>query len=247
MCQDRYDRKGYVMKSHWKSLCYVMGMTCVACGNDVKMVEVEPTNISFTKPTQSQQITAKAQDIRGAEISGIGFTYRSENPSVATVESDGVVKPAGNGTTAIVAETQAGISGEAFVKVCLPKEIVCDPADKLELKVGISAPIKCHVTDCNDEKLAVRIDMVQADDKMILKEGNDIFIGLAVGDTQVSVKAFGLEKTVAVHVDEQTFLPGMAPGSGGGGRGGGGGKKRNDPYSDGGGRFDHILSNMKFQ
>jgi hypothetical protein len=236
------------MKHYLESLLWMMSFTWVACGNDVKMVEVEPTNINFTKPSQSEKITAKAQDIRGAEIGGVGFTYRSEDPSVATVESDGTVKPAGNGNTAIVAETSTGVTGEAFVKVCLPKAIVCDPAEKLELKVGISAPIKCHAIDCKDKKIPGRLELTAADDKMLLKEGNDVFIGLAVGDTRVNIKSFGLETSVAVHVDEQTFLPGMAPGSGGGHhKGGGGGKGRNDPYSEGGGRFDHILNNMKFK
>ena len=209
------------------------------------MVEVEPVNITFVKPTQSEKITAKALDIHSAEMPGITFTYSSENTAVADVNGDGTVTPRGNGSTAIVVRTPSGVTGESFVKVCLPKEIVCDPADKLDLRVGVSAPIKCEVTDCNDAKLTGHIELVQADEKMLLKEGNDIFIGLAVGDTSVTVKAFGIEKTVAVHVDEQTFLPGSGPGSGGG-KGGGGNGKGGDPYGGGNGRFDHILKNMKF-
>ena len=227
---------------------FMMGLLWTGCGNDVKMVEVEPTNISFTKPTQAESLTAKAQDIRGAEIPGITFTYSSENSAVATVDADGTVKPAGNGSCAVVAKTPQGVTGEAFVKVCLPKDIICDPADKLELKVGISAPIKCHVTDCDDKKIQTRVNLAPADTKMLLKEGDDIFIGLAEGDTSVAVEAYGMKKTVAVHVAEQTFLPGMGPGSGGKGRGRGSDpNKRKDPYSEGGGRFDHILGNMKFK
>ena len=221
------------------------------CGSDVKMVEVDPPNINFTKPTQSQNIRPKALDIHNAELSGVTFSFKSENPSVATVESDGTVKPAGNGATAIVAEAPSGVTGESFVKVCLPKEIICHPADKLMLKVGVSGPIKCHVTDCEDNKVQSRPELTPADTAMLLKEADDIFIGLKVGDTSVNIKAFGMEKTVAVRVDEQTFLPGMGPGSithggrggGGGGKGGGG----DDPYKkEGGGRFGHILKNMKF-
>ncbi len=221
----------------------------VGCGQEVKIVEVDPPNISFSKPIQSQNIRAKALDIHDAEIPGVKFTFRSEDPAVATVDSDGTVKPTGNGNTAIVAESSTGVSGESFVKVCLPKEIICDPADKLMLKVGTSAPIKCHLTDCNDEKAPTRITLTPADTTMLLQEGDDIFIGLKTGDTTVKVTAFNLEKTVAVRVDEQTYLPGMGPGSltHGGGGGGGGGKGK-DPFAQqqGGGRFDHILKNMNF-
>lgn len=217
------------------------------CGQEVKIVEVEPPNINFVKKTQSEHLRVKALDIHSAEMQGVTFTYSSENPAVADVDGDGTVRPTGNGSTAIVVRTATGVTGESFVKVCLPKEIKCDPSEKLTLRVGVSAPIKCQVTDCNDAVLPGRAELTAADDKMLLKEGDDIFIGLAVGDTSVNIKAFGIEKTVAVRVDEQTFLPGSGPGSGGGGKGGGNsGGKGSDPYGGGNGRFDHILKNMSF-
>ena len=245
---DPSSKKGRAMKIGRLLPVSILASALLSCGQEVKMVEVDPSNIKFTKRTQSKKVEAKALDIRGGEITGIGFTFQSENPSVAVVDSTGVVKPAGDGSTAIVAKTPAGVQGESFVKVCLPKDLICDPSDKLDLKVGIAAPIKCHVTDCNDKKISARIDLIAADEKMILKEGENIFIGLQVGDTEVTVKAFNFEKKVKVHVDEQEFLPGMGPGQGGGskGKGGGGGGKEDSPYGSSG-RFDHILKNMKFK
>lgn len=215
------------------------------CGQEVKIVEVDPPNIMFVKSSQSEKLSAKALDLHSAEMPGVSFSFSSENPSVADVDGNGTVRPKGNGSTAIIVSTPTGVTGESFVKVCLPKEIKCDPVDKLNLRVGVSAPIKCKVTDCNDAVIPGRVELKQADEKMLLKEGDDIFIGLAVGDTSITVKGFGLEKTVAVRVDEQTFLPGMAPGSRkGGGKGGKGGDQ--DPYGNGNGRFDHILKNIQF-
>ncbi len=241
-------RKGNAMKREKSLIFIILILGVVGCGQEVKIVEVEPNNISFTKKTQTTKIKVKAMDIRSVEIPGISFTFSSENPAVADVDGDGMVTPRGNGSTAIVARTSTGVTGESFVKVCLPKEIKCDPSDRLQLRVGISAPIKCQLTDCNDAVIPGRISLKAADEKMLLQEGDDVFIGLAVGDTLVKVEAYGIEKTVAVRVDEQVFLPGMGPGSGGGGggkggKGGGGGNK--DPYSSGGGRFDHILKNMQ--
>jgi hypothetical protein len=229
-----------------------------ACGQEVKMVEVDPMKITFTKTTQSEKVTAKALDMRGAEVKGVSFVFESENPSIVSVTSDGLVKPVGNGSTAVLAKTQEGVTSEAFVSVCLPKELVCDPAEQLELKVGTSAPIKCHVIDCNDELVqSAKVAFKEADGALILNEldqqtvsqghTTNPFVGLAVGDSQITVTSFEFEKIVKVHIGEQTFLPGMGPDSGGGGGGGGGGGKKgsDDPYG-GGGRFDHILGNMKF-
>lgn len=226
--------------------CSALVLLAIGCGQEVKMIEVDPPSLNFTKKTNSDKLEAKALDIVGAEVPGITFKYHSENTMVATVTQDGVVKPAGNGSTAIVAESPTGVTGETFVKVCLPKDLICDPSDKLKLKVGTAGPIKCHVTNCRDEKIPARLDITAADDTMLLKEGDNVFIGLKVGDTSVTIKAFDdMELKVPVRVDEQVYLPGMGPDSGGGGgkRKGGGGS--DDPYG-GGGRFDHIIKNMKF-
>ena len=225
----------------------VVGAAAAACGPDVKMVEVDPPQVQFKKTTQSEQIEAKALDMLETEVPGVQFTYESEDTSVATVDADGTVKPVGDGNTWIHAKTKEGVEGTMMVKVCLPKELECDPADELKLKVGTAGPIKCRVLDCDGEPRRTRIEMTQADEKMLLKEGDNVFIGLAVGDTEVTVKAEGMEKTVKVHIDEQEYLPGMGPGSGGKGggkgrRGGGGGE--DSAYGDT--KYDHILDNMKF-
>lgn len=219
---------------------------CLGCGEEVKMVEVEPMTIDFKKTTQSEKITVKAMDIRGIEIKNIPFTFSSENGSVAMVTGDGVVKPVGDGSTYVVARSPQGVTGETFVKVCLPNKLICDPADELKLKVGTTGPIRCEVLDCNDEKVAAKVEYGVADEKISHSyEEDHIFVGLAVGDTHAVAKAFDFQQQIRIHVDEQEFLPGMGPGSGGGG-GGGGGKKGGGDAPYGSSQYDHILSNMKF-
>jgi hypothetical protein len=215
------------------------------CGQEVKSVVTDPPQVEFKLLSQSEKLAAKATDIIDAPVKGVEFSFSAENPLVATVSSDGVVKPTGNGSTWITARTKTGVEGQTFVKVCLPKEIKCEPSDTLKLKVGLAGPIKCEVLDCKDERRPGKIELTQADDKLLLKEEDNIFIGLAVGDTEVKIKAFELETSVKVHIDEQIYLPGMEPGAGGGG-GGGGKKKSGEDTAYGKSNFDHILKNMKF-
>jgi hypothetical protein len=220
--------------------------TVIGCGDEVKMVEVEPMTIEFKKTTQSEKIEPKAMDIRGIEIKNVPFTFSSENGSVAMVTGNGVVKPVGDGSTYVVARTPQGITGETFVKVCLPNKLICDPTEELKLKVGVTGPIKCEVLDCNEEKVSAKIEFGVADETVSRSyEEDHIFVGLKVGDTHAVAKAFDFQQQIRIHVDEQEFLPGMGPDSGGGG--GGGGKKKgggDSPY--GSSQYDHILGNMKF-
>jgi len=215
------------------------------CGQEVKSVVIEPPKIDFRLLSQSEKLVVKATDIIDAPVAGVEFTFTSENNLVATVGADGTVRPAGNGSTWIKARTGTGIEGDTFVTVCLPKELKCDPSDTLKTKVGLAAPIKCEVLDCKGERRPGRIELTQADDKLLLKEEENIFIGLAVGETTVTVKAFDLETRVHVRIDEQDYLPGMGPGSGGGG-GGGGRKKSGEDSAYGKSSFDHILKNIQF-
>jgi len=221
---------------------------CLGCGDEVKIVEVEPMTIEFKKTTQSQKIEAKAMDIRSIEIPNVPFSYSSENGSVATVTSDGVVKPVGDGSTYIVTSTQQGVTADTHVKVCLPNKLICDPDDELKLKVGTTGPIKCEVLDCNDKKVTAKIEFGVADEKISRSyEEDHIFVGLAVGDTHAVAKAYDFQQQIRIHVDEQEFLPGMGPGSGGGGGGGGKGKGGGGDQPYGNTQYDHILSNMKFE
>ena len=238
------------MKKNSLSIITVSLLLLAGCGDEVKMVELSPVSITFKKITQSETLEAKALDMRDQKVDGVSFTWTSENSAVATVTSNGVVKPIGDGFTAIVAKTAQGVEGITNVKVCLPKELKCDPVDELKLKVGTTGPIRCEVTDCKDEKVNAKIEFIVTSEAIAKSyEEPHVFVGMTPGDTTVLIKAFNLEKTVKIHVDEQTFLPGMAPGSGGGGGGGGGGgrkKASKDPYDGKSGRFDHILGNMKF-
>ncbi len=214
----------------------------LGCGQEVRSIEVDPTTIDFRRAAQSEQLSAKALDIRGLEVPKVPLSYRSENPTVAEVDSSGRVRPVGNGSAAIVVTSPGGTEGESFIKVCLPKSIECDPK-VLELKVGSAAPLKCHALDCGDEKLSGILELTPSNEKMLLKEGNDTFIGLAKGDAAVEVEGFGLKISIPVKIEEQTFAPGMEPGSKRPHRGGGAARERDDKPK---GRYDHILKNMKF-
>ncbi|MDD5309473.1 MAG: Ig-like domain-containing protein [Deltaproteobacteria bacterium] len=222
------------------AVCFVS-----ACGQEVKMIEVQPANISFSQFDQSMPIKATAQASNGKPVEGVAFTYRSENEGVVTVSAGGLVKPVRDGSAAVIVEGPSGVRTEVFVKVCLPKTLTCKPLDQLELQVGVAGPITCRIFDCKENKVEGTIEYAIANPAIAQQDANykEIFTGLMIGDTEITAKAYGIETKIKVHVTEGVNLPGM------GGGGGGGGKKPADEGSgDGypkGGRYDHILKNMK--
>ena len=246
------------MTKKWAVLCAALLGPVVGCGNDVKMVEIEPTKIEFHNLGETAELTVKALDSKGSPVRDApAFTFTSENPSIADVSADGVVKATGNGDVAVDAKTPEGITGEAFVSVCLPKELICDPMDELDIRVGSGAPVKCHVLDChealiNEPKIEFEVlaKNVANTDKAVMSGQRGIMslpvTGAMIGDTEVKVTAYNYEKTVRIHVDAAIPIPGEEEylGKGGGGKKSGGGTDEKFTGSKSG--FDHILKNMKF-
>lgn len=220
----------------------------IACEAEVKIVTADPTTTSFTDINQSTKVTAKALELNGTEIPEIQLTFRSDNSAIADVSDKGLITPVSSGSAIITVSSPNGKVAQTFVKVCLPKEIKCDPDNTLALRVGTAAPIKCKLYNCKDEEIpGGNLSFEGVDEEAVMKDGPNTFIGKKIGQTSVKVKGGGLEKEVTITIAEQLFAPGMEPGSAGHGGGGGGVNKNKDPYGDGDkGQFDHIIGKMKF-
>jgi hypothetical protein len=233
-----------------------LGILCVGCNQEVKIVEIEPGKIEFRVLEDSTELRARALNAKGVEVAEGGtLTFSSESPSIADVSSTGVVSPKGNGDTAIVATAPNGAKGEVFVSVCLPKELVCEPKEQLDLRVASGAPIKCHVLNCRDEVIQdSKIDFdvlaknVALPDKPQPSSTKGVtalpVTGSMIGETEATVTAYSFEKKIHIKVEEALPIPGEEEYKAAlkGGKG-----KKEDPYQGSKGGFSHILSNMKFQ
>jgi hypothetical protein len=244
------------MRKTFALLGATAAVLCVACSQDVKVIEIDPMKIEFRLLDESTELRVRGLNAKGAPADvGGAFTFSSESPSIADVSSSGVVTPKGNGDTAIIATAPNGVKGEVFVSVCLPKELVCEPKEQLDIRVSTGAPIKCHVLNCREEIIenpVISFDVlaknVAVPDKAAPASKKGVIAlpvtGGIIGETEATVTAYNFEKKIHIKVEEALPIPGeeeYLKGQKGGKKGGG-----NDPYSSGKGGFGHILSNMKF-
>jgi len=82
----------------------------------VAAVEVTPAVATLVTLGETRRLSAVAQDLAGRPLSGVRFTWTSRFPSVATVDSDGLVTARALGTTTITA-TADGVPGTAVLTV----------------------------------------------------------------------------------------------------------------------------------
>jgi Tol biopolymer transport system component len=82
-------------------------------------VTMSPTLPTFFATGAVQQMTASPKDASNNAIVGATITWTSRNPSVATVNSSGLVTSVGAGTAMIVAEATGGAADSTLVTVGL--------------------------------------------------------------------------------------------------------------------------------
>lgn len=82
----------------------------------VAEVEVSPGSATLTSVEDTQQFEATARDASGDEVSGVTFSWRSSDPDVATVDSDGAAVAQASGSVIVEAEAR-GVTGSAELTV----------------------------------------------------------------------------------------------------------------------------------
>ena len=79
-------------------------------------VTVSPATAELTSLGATRQLTAEVRAQNGQPMAGAAVSWSSSNAAVATVDAQGLVTAAGNGTATITA-TAGGVSGTATVTV----------------------------------------------------------------------------------------------------------------------------------
>jgi len=84
--------------------------------NVVATVQVTPAVATLAVAGETRQLSASAKNARGHAISGVTFTWRSQDTSVVTVDAAGLVTAIGSGTAAISASV-GYVGGRAMLMV----------------------------------------------------------------------------------------------------------------------------------
>ncbi len=73
--------------------------------------------------------------------------FRSDNPGVAVVSSDGVIEAVGEGTAVISCETDDGVKTTCFVRVCAPASSIWFDFESAKMGVGETYTLISHIPD----------------------------------------------------------------------------------------------------
>ena len=149
----------------------------------VQSVLVSPGD-GTVAPGATLQLTAQPRDVSGNAITGRSVTWVSQQPTIATVDGNGIVTGVGRGTATINA-TADGRTGTATVVVAVPPGQRCDATQPITVGQTVTSSIttlNCQLADTSyadkwvltlAQPTAVRIGMTSTavDSYLLLQNG----------------------------------------------------------------------------
>jgi uncharacterized protein YjdB len=145
-------------------------------------------------------VAAQVVDQDGRVMQGQAVVYSTDNASVATVGTDGMVRGVGPGTASVSA-THGGSAATVKVTVTAPALQVKVPNATMGLVVGEAAPAGAQVLGAHGQVVQGAVPVFSSDNPSVATVGTDgVIRGVSPGTATVSAAHGGSAATVKVTV-----------------------------------------------
>lgn len=177
---------------------------------DLALDSVDVASIDFTSPRDSLfaisdtfLVAAVALDGAGAPVNGVGIAFDSDNPSVATVSTGGMVVSRGNGTVTLTASSCGVSTSVQLVVSQVPADVsITDPTGGiLAMEENDIFQMSAAVRDSNDVAIGnASIQWSTSDAAVVTVDANGLVAATGPGSAEVTVQSGVLADTAAVSV-----------------------------------------------
>lgn len=163
------------------------GASDVSIGRRITSVTVTPSPISVIED-QSVQLSAEALDKQGNPTS-VPFGWASANPSIAVVDSTGLVTGVLAGTTTISA-TANGMSGSVNITVT-PKaaSVVITGGSSAPLELGLTLQLAAAALDVNGDTVHVPITWASSDEKVLTVDSTGLVTAVGISTATITASS----------------------------------------------------------
>jgi hypothetical protein len=171
-----------------------------AC-DKVDYIKIEPETVVFKQANNEVWLSGKAMNHQGRRSERASIGWSVADPSIATVNEKGLLKPLKSGHTEVIAKHQ-DIEARAGVDVLFVEKIDVTPKEVTVTEGGDSVELKVKAFDYQGREIKDRTPTFHSlNDKMISVGQNAVF-GLAPGEGAVEVQVDGVKTSVKVTVNK---------------------------------------------
>ncbi|HTK49203.1 MAG TPA: Ig-like domain-containing protein [Gemmatimonadaceae bacterium] len=186
----------------------------VAAASATAVANVVVTVPSSVNVGQTVQASAKLTDAGGNTLTGRSITWESSDPSIATINSSGVVSGVSGGAVTITA-TSEGVSDEAIVSSVAPTptvKLVSLTSNASTIEIGQLTQVTAVVEDANGLPISgVPITWSSSDATVASVSSTGMVAGRGMGIASISAKAGTVAGSISVTVLDSATAPVPVP------------------------------------
>ncbi len=166
-------------------------------------IVVSPDSVNLTSIGETVQLTARVLDPQNQEISGLDLTWASEDPTVATVDGQGLVTAQMNGQTLVVV-TWEELSASVMVTVSQVADRILITPDVVRLtSIGEMIGLTASVRDANNIEIPAAEPTWTSEDPAVASVSNQgLVTAHMIGTTRVTATFGMVASSVSVSVSE---------------------------------------------
>jgi hypothetical protein len=190
---------------HTRKIALALLLGVAAC-DETPVSLPEPAGVTVAAATMAlavgdeAPVAAQVVDQSGRVMPGQSVVFSTDNPSVATVDTDGMVRGVAPGT-ANVSAVSGSSSATVKVTVTAANLAVTVPATSMTLVVGDAAPVAAQVLDANGRVLQGAALAFSSDNPSVAAVGTDgVVRAVTPGTANVSAAYGNRSATVRVTV-----------------------------------------------
>ena len=191
------------------------GSATVTVAQVVSSVRVAPAEANFAALGDTLRLTAEALDANGSAVTGVEFSWGTNDDAVATVDGSGLVTAMANGTATVTA-TSGGASGTATVTVAqVVSSVTVAPAEANFAALGDTLRLTAEAFDANGQAVTgADFSWESNDDAVATVDGSGLVTAAANGTATITATAgqasASATVTVAQEVSSVTVVPAEA-------------------------------------
>ena len=155
-------------------------------------VTVTPATTQLTALGATVQLTAEVRDQNGQVMAGAAVSWSSSDPMVATVDAQGLVTAAGNGTATITA-TAGSASGSATVSVAQRVSSVTVSPAADTVVAGDTLHLSAEAVDSNGHEIAeAEFEWASSDTAVAVVDEAGLATGVGAGEVEITATSSGV-------------------------------------------------------
>jgi len=180
------------------SLCLLL-LAVPAC-EKIDYIELDPAEVILRQPNNEVWLVAHGKSRQGRPGIRVVVGWSSADPSIATVDNTGKVKPVKSGHTEIIAkygDTEARVP----VDVLYVEKITVTPSELKLVQDGESQELKAKAYDWRGKEIKDRTATFNGSDPKVISVAQNAVFGMGPGTATVTVQIDGVKTTVPVTVE----------------------------------------------